>query len=81
MLAALTGMGLSAAGYGLHGTNVPSSIGKNASHGCIRLRNSDVEQLFELLAIGDTVELHGDRTDEIATLFPVAAAVAVASNN
>lgn len=79
-------MGLSAAGYGLHGTNVPSSIGKNASHGCIRLRNSDVEQLFELLAVGDDVELHGERTAEIAMLFPaqgltlVAQTVAVAEN-
>jgi lipoprotein-anchoring transpeptidase ErfK/SrfK len=63
-------IGLSAAGYGLHGTNVPSSIGKNASHGCIRLRNSDVEQLFEMLAVGDQVELYGERTAEIATLFP-----------
>ena len=62
-------MGLSAPGYGLHGTNVPSSIGKNASHGCIRLRNSDVEQLFKLVAIGDQVELYGDRTPEIAQLF------------
>jgi len=62
-------MGLSAPGYGLHGTNVPSSIGKNASHGCIRLRNADVEQLFKLVAIGDQVELYGDRTDEIAQLF------------
>src|SRR4051812_31031022 len=64
-------MGLSAAGYGLHGTNVPSSIGKNASHGCIRLRNADVEQLFKLVAIGDQVELYGDRTGEIALLFAV----------
>jgi lipoprotein-anchoring transpeptidase ErfK/SrfK len=77
-------MGLSAAGYGLHGTNVPSSIGKNASHGCIRLRNSDVEQLFEMLAIGDDVELHGERTAEIAMLFApvvtVAAVTTVAEN-
>jgi len=49
-------MGLSAPGYGLHGTNAPSSIGKNASHGCIRLRNADVEQLFKLVAIGDQVK-------------------------
>jgi lipoprotein-anchoring transpeptidase ErfK/SrfK len=71
-------MGLSAAGYGLHGTNVPSSIGKNASHGCIRLRNSDVEQLFEMLAVGDEVELHGERTNEIAMLFPAAPRTLVA---
>jgi lipoprotein-anchoring transpeptidase ErfK/SrfK len=66
-------IGLSAPGYGLHGTNVPSSIGKNASHGCIRLRNADVEKLFELVAVGDTVELHSERTAEIAMLFPAAA--------
>ena len=30
-------MGLSIRGYGIHGTNVPSSIGKAASHGCIRM--------------------------------------------
>jgi len=29
-------MGLSIPGYGIHGTNVPSSIGNAASHGCIR---------------------------------------------
>src|ERR1700759_3395448 len=28
-------MGLSTAGYGIHGTNVPESIGQAASHGCI----------------------------------------------
>ena len=32
-------MGLGFKGYGIHGTNRPSSIGKAASHGCIRMRN------------------------------------------
>ena len=73
-------MGLSFAGYGIHGTNVPNSIGKNVSHGCIRLRNSDIEQLFELLAVGDQVELHGERNAEIAMLFPAAPANLVAKN-
>ena len=54
-------MGISAPGYGIHGTNVPASIGKNASHGCIRLRNSDIEQLFKLVEVGDQVELYGER--------------------
>jgi lipoprotein-anchoring transpeptidase ErfK/SrfK len=72
-------IGLSAAGYGLHGTNVPSSIGKNASHGCIRLRNADVEKLFELVAVGDQVELHGERTAEIAMLFPAAVTATTAT--
>ncbi len=50
-------LGLSVAGYGIHGTNVPSSIGKAASHGCIRMRNEDVEELFELVGVGVKVEL------------------------
>ena len=50
-------MGLGYKGYGIHGTNMPNSIGKAASHGCIRMRNHDVEELFELVQIGDPVEL------------------------
>lgn len=71
-------IGLSAPGYGLHGTNVPSSIGKNASHGCIRLRNSDVEQLFKLVEVGDQVELYGETTPETAQLFGAAPVTLVA---
>ncbi len=50
-------MGLSARGYGIHGTNAPQSIGKFASHGCIRMRTKDLEELFELVTVGTTVEL------------------------
>jgi lipoprotein-anchoring transpeptidase ErfK/SrfK len=50
-------LGLNAKGYGIHGTNVPQSIGKAASHGCIRMRNGDVEELFELVRTGITVQL------------------------
>lgn len=35
--------------YGIHGTNEPDSIGKNMSAGCIRMRNEDVEFLFDML--------------------------------
>lgn len=35
--------------YYIHGTNAPGSIGKAASHGCIRLRKSDVAELGEFL--------------------------------
>jgi rhodanese-related sulfurtransferase len=42
-------------GYGLHGTNEPASVGRDASHGCVRMRNEDVEELYELLEYGDTV--------------------------
>lgn len=50
-------IGLNVKGYGIHGTNVPSSIGKAASHGCIRMRNADVEELFQLVEPGVAVEL------------------------
>jgi len=69
-------LGLSVKGYGIHGTNVPSSIGRNASHGCIRMRNRDVEQLFELMDVGDTVELVAERTAELERIFPPPAAPA-----
>jgi lipoprotein-anchoring transpeptidase ErfK/SrfK len=62
-------IGLSAKGYGIHGTDKPRSIGFAKSHGCIRLRNEDVERLFEQLRAGDIVELHADRTPEVAKLF------------
>jgi lipoprotein-anchoring transpeptidase ErfK/SrfK len=64
-------MGLSAAGYGIHGTNVPSSIGKSASHGCIRMRQADLEELFELVNIGVTVELRGESSPMLAQSFAV----------
>lgn len=41
--------------YGIHGTNVPSSIGKSASHGCIRMYNQDVTELYNLVKIGTPV--------------------------
>jgi len=64
-------MGLSLKGYGIHGTNSPTSIGQNASHGCIRMYNRDVEELFELVAIGDPVDLYGERTAELESVFGV----------
>jgi lipoprotein-anchoring transpeptidase ErfK/SrfK len=62
-------LGLSQKGYGIHGTNVPRSIGRAASHGCIRLRNRDMERLFSMLQIGDVVEIHGERDEDIAEIF------------
>src|SRR5712692_3928992 len=59
-------MGLSAKGYGIHGTNVPSSIGKAASHGCIRMRQQDLEDLFDLVKVGTTVELRAENTGMLA---------------
>ena len=62
-------VGLSQKGYGIHGTNAPRSVGHAASHGCIRLRNRDMERLFTLLRVGDRVEIHGERDDEVAQVF------------
>jgi hypothetical protein len=39
-------------GFGIHGTIDPDSIGKEMSHGCIRLVNDNVEQLYEVLIDG-----------------------------
>jgi lipoprotein-anchoring transpeptidase ErfK/SrfK len=62
-------MGLSIRGYGIHGTNAPSSIGKAASHGCIRMDKADLEELFAQVEVGDTVELIGTRNEETIALF------------
>ena len=62
-------MGLGYKGYGIHGTNRPRSIGKAASHGCIRMRNRDVEELFELVQVGDPVELVDSVPADLAKVF------------
>jgi lipoprotein-anchoring transpeptidase ErfK/SrfK len=62
-------MGLSKPGYGIHGTNEPKSIGKSASHGCIRMAKADLEEFYELVEVGDTVRLIGHRDEETARLF------------
>jgi lipoprotein-anchoring transpeptidase ErfK/SrfK len=62
-------VGLSQKGYGIHGTNAPRSVGHAASHGCIRLRNRDMERLFTMLRVGDRVEIHGGRDEQIAQVF------------
>jgi lipoprotein-anchoring transpeptidase ErfK/SrfK len=62
-------VGLNLKGYGIHGTNAPGSIGRAASHGCIRLRNRDMERLFTMLRVGDVVQIRGERDDQIAEIF------------
>ena len=62
-------IGLDVKGFGIHGTNRPASIGKNASHGCVRLRNHDIEDLYARVRVGDRVSLVGKRTEELARLF------------
>ena len=47
--------------YGIHGTNKPDSIGHYASNGCIRMREEDVEKLFDEVEIGTPVEITYNR--------------------
>jgi len=43
--------------YGIHGTNEPASIGKAESRGCIRMKNEDVEEVYDFLVIGSQVKI------------------------
>jgi lipoprotein-anchoring transpeptidase ErfK/SrfK len=45
----------------IHGTTSPDSIGRYASHGCIRMHNADVEELYELVPVGAKVIIIGSR--------------------
>jgi|SRR5579859_6719793 len=62
-------IGLSTKGYGIHGTNVENSIGKAASHGCIRMHRKDLEELFANVQVGDQVEIRADADAELASIF------------
>jgi hypothetical protein len=46
--------------YGIHGTNKPWAIGSYASHGCIRMHNRDVEELYPLVPVGAQVIIIGN---------------------
>ncbi len=50
-------IGLSRPGYGIHGTVSPSSIYQFRSHGCIRLRNEDIAELYPQIAVDDPVKI------------------------
>ena len=43
--------------YGIHGTIDPESIGHNESRGCVRMLNSDVEEVYDLLVVGSEVRI------------------------
>lgn len=80
-------MGLSLKGYGIHGTNVQSSVGKAVSHGCFRMRKQDVEELYTMVQVGDTVLVRRERDAMIAKVFTApssarpAVTLAVATQN
>ena len=53
--------------YRIHGTNEPSTIGRNVSSGCIRLTNEDIVDLYDRTPVGTKVVV-------LATAGPAAAA-------
>lgn len=62
-------IGLDRKGYGIHGTNVPRSIGKAASHGCIRMAQRDLEQLFEMVRVGDSAVIRAAADAQTTRIF------------
>jgi len=50
-------MTIGATSYGIHGTNKRWSIGREATHGCIRLYEDDIQRLFERTPTGTRIEL------------------------
>lgn len=48
-------LGFDVPGYGIHGTTQPESIGQQATAGCVRMLNSDVEELYDLLPLGTEI--------------------------
>ena len=41
--------------YGIHGTIIGESVGSDSSHGCIRMYNSQVKELYNIVSIGTPV--------------------------
>jgi len=50
-------MGFDLAGYGIHGTTEPKELGKQVTQGCVRLKNSDVEELYDIVPVGTEVTI------------------------
>jgi len=58
-------MELSNMNYAIHGTNTPTTIGKNVSQGCIRMNNLDMEELYALTPLNTAVEISKNLSLEI----------------
>lgn len=70
-------IGLDRPGYGIHGTNDPTSIGRMVSHGCIRLFPPHIHELFAAVRVGmpviityETVTIGEDNGVVYASVFP-----------
>ena len=51
----------------IHGTNHEEQIGTPASHGCIRMRNADIAELFDLVEVNTRVVIAADSSTGRAT--------------
>jgi hypothetical protein len=51
-------IGVNKKGIGIHGTDSPDTIGRSASHGCIRLANWDAARVVNQVTVGMTVEIY-----------------------
>ncbi len=45
-------------GYAIHGTNKPETIGQSVSHGCVRMRNEDIERLYPMVPVNTPVYIY-----------------------
>lgn len=52
-------------GYGIHGNNNASSIGKAVSLGCVRMHNADVEELFGCISLGTELQIRYETSDVV----------------
>ncbi|MEW6075005.1 MAG: L,D-transpeptidase family protein [Candidatus Omnitrophota bacterium] len=50
-------LGFDLAGYGIHGTTDPQSLGKQVTQGCVRMSNQDVEELYSIVPVGTEVTI------------------------
>lgn len=51
--------------YGIHGTNVPESIGGFVSNGCVRMYEQDVEELYDMVDLGTPVKIMYERLEVV----------------
>ncbi len=50
-------LGFDLAGYGIHGTVEPQSLGRQVTEGCVRMANPEVEELYDIVPVGTTVTI------------------------
>jgi lipoprotein-anchoring transpeptidase ErfK/SrfK len=50
-------LGLDKKGYGIHGTTMPQDLGKQVTAGCVRMKNEEVEELYDIVGTGTEVTI------------------------